>query len=110
MRVAVFSARRYDRISLDAANHAGSHELVYFEPHLDGRTVALVEGFSAVCAFVNDTLDEGVLTQLAERGVRTIALRCAGFNKRRALHLNCNTLILSKFMTLVCFGKTNRSL
>lgn len=80
MRVAVFSARRYDRISLDAANHAGSHELVYFEPHLDGRTVALVEGFSAVCAFVNDTLDEGVLTQLAERGVRTIALRCAGFN------------------------------
>ncbi len=80
MRVAVFSSRRYDRISLDAANHAGKHELVYFEPHLDQRTVALAEGFSGICAFVNDTLNAEVLRELANRGIRTIALRCAGFN------------------------------
>lgn len=80
MKVAVFSARRYDRISLDAANHSGTHEFVYFEPHLDLRTVPLAEGFDAVCAFVNDTLDASVLKQLAALGIKTVAMRCAGFN------------------------------
>lgn len=33
-----------------------------------------------LCVFVNDTLDATVLNILAERGVRLIALRCAGYN------------------------------
>jgi D-lactate dehydrogenase len=37
-------------------------------------------GATAVCAFVNDTLDRPCLEALAGHGVRLIALRCAGFN------------------------------
>ncbi len=40
----------------------------------------LAEGFDTVCAFVNDTLDKETVDILHERGVRLIALRCAGYN------------------------------
>ena len=79
MKVAVFSAKQYDRASLDGVN-GGRHEIHYFEPHLDGATAPLARGHDAVCAFVNDRLDAAVLEALAADGVRLIALRCAGFN------------------------------
>jgi len=80
LRVAVFSARSYVRDFLDAANADGQHELVYFEPTLDGGTVPLAAGYPAVCAFVHDHLDREVLERLADGGVQLVALRCAGFN------------------------------
>ena len=82
MRVAVFSTKPYDRRSLDAANAAAGspHDLRYLEPRLDAATAALAEGASAVCAFVNDTLDAQTIDILAAKGVRAIALRAAGFN------------------------------
>jgi D-lactate dehydrogenase len=79
MRVTVFSAKAYDRVSLDEAN-GGRHDLVYLEPHLDAHTAALAGDSTAVCVFVNDTVSAPVIDQLAELGVRLIALRCAGFN------------------------------
>jgi D-lactate dehydrogenase len=79
MKVVVFSTKRYDREFFGAAN-AGTHELHFLEPHLDSHTAVLAAGAGSVCVFVNDTLDAGVLAQLAERGTRLVALRCAGFN------------------------------
>jgi D-lactate dehydrogenase len=82
MRVAVFSTRSYDTAHLTAANAAdgGRHELLFLEPTLDATTVALAQGCGAVCAFVNDHLDAGVLRALSDMGVGLVALRCAGFN------------------------------
>jgi D-lactate dehydrogenase len=80
MRVAVFSAKPYDRQFLDRAN-AGAHELVYFETHLSPETAQLAHGAAAVCAFVNDDLSSTVLDRLAKEGVKLIALRSAGFNQ-----------------------------
>lgn len=80
MRVAVFSAKAYDRRFLDAANAAFGHELDYFEARLDASTAALAAGRPAVCVFVNDRLDAGVLEALAQVGVKAVALRCAGYN------------------------------
>ncbi len=79
MRVTVFSAKPYDRVSFDGAND-GRHELTYLEVHLDERTAPLAAGADAVCAFVNDVLDAPTLAALAEAGVRAVALRSAGFN------------------------------
>lgn len=79
MNVGVFSSKPYDRQFLDAAN-CGRHRLAYFEPRLTVETVALAENVEAVCVFVNDQLDRAAIARLAERGVRLIALRCAGFN------------------------------
>jgi D-lactate dehydrogenase len=79
MKVAVFSTRKYDRDFLATAN-ASRHELHFFEPHLNEETAGLAEGFDAVCVFVNDRVDAGVIAKLASSGVRLIALRCAGYN------------------------------
>ena len=79
MKVAIFSAKKYDREFLNTANGA-SHELRFFEPHLDEETVGLATGFEAVCVFVNDQVDATVIAKLRSLGVRLIALRCAGYN------------------------------
>jgi len=81
VKLAVFSTKPYDREFLTAANAEAGHELVFFEPRLNGETARLAEGFSAVCAFVNDELDAGVLLSLSRHGTRLVALRCAGFNQ-----------------------------
>jgi D-lactate dehydrogenase len=80
MKVAVFSTKPYDREFFSAANQEAGHELVFFEARLAPQTVRLAEGFPAVCAFVNDQLDAGVLLTLSRQGTRLIALRSAGFN------------------------------
>jgi D-lactate dehydrogenase len=80
VRMAVFSARSYDRDFFLRANEEFRHDLVFLEAHLRRETARLAEGFPAVCVFVNDRLDAPVLETLQEGGTRLIALRSAGFN------------------------------
>lgn len=84
MKVAVFSAKGYDRESLDAANArrqpVARHELHYLEPRLDRETAALARGFPAVCIFVHDEASREALGELARGGTTLLALRAAGFN------------------------------
>lgn len=80
MKIAVVSTKSYDREFLAAANAGHGHELVFFEPRLTVETVPLVAGFPAICAFVNDVLSGPVLRALHAKGLKLIALRCAGFN------------------------------
>src|ERR1039457_3527800 len=79
MRVAAFSAKAYDREFLDRAN-AGRHEMRFLEPRLSAETALLAAGFEAVCGFVNDQFEAGVIETLAKSGIRLITLRCAGYN------------------------------
>ena len=79
MKVAFFSTHQFDRQFFDEVN-AGRHDLRYLEPRLTDETGPLARGCPAVCAFVNDHLDGGVLGVLAAGGTRMIALRSAGFN------------------------------
>ena len=80
MKIAVYSAKPYDREFLDAENEQGNFELSYLEDPLTVETVSFTRDFDAVCVFVNDKLDREVITKLAENNTRLIALRCAGFN------------------------------
>lgn len=80
MKIALFSSKRYDRNFFDLFNRDGAHEITYFENRLDAATAGLTAGFPVVCAFVNDTLDRGVLTTLAGNKVKLLAMRCAGYN------------------------------
>ncbi|MCH4812004.1 2-hydroxyacid dehydrogenase [Vreelandella neptunia] len=80
MRIAVFSAKAYDRTFLMRANAAERHSLSFFDARLTVDTAPLANGFDAVCAFVNDCLDAAVLEQLHSSGTRLVALRSAGFN------------------------------
>ena len=57
MKVAVFSTKPYDREFLDAANESHGHEFTYLTARLTPETVALANGFPAVCVFVLDNLN-----------------------------------------------------
>jgi len=81
MRIRFFSTRDYDRREFEAANAAHGHELSFLEARLAADTASLAAGFPAVCTFVNDALDAGLLQALSAQGTRVIALRCAGFNQ-----------------------------
>lgn len=78
MRIAVFSAKPYDRRFLDRANAAFGHELTYLDARLDARGAGLAAGCAAACAFVADRLDAEALERLAAGGTRLALLRCAG--------------------------------
>jgi D-lactate dehydrogenase len=80
MKVAVFSCKPYDKRTLIKANNDDKIQLQFFESRLSEETVSLTVGFDAVSCFVNDQLNAQVLTQLAKNNIKSIALRCAGFN------------------------------
>lgn len=80
MKLAVFSAKAYDRSFMRAANARRDHQISFFDARLDETTVDLCQGFDAVCVFVNDRLPSAVVEQLAAVGVQAILLRCAGYD------------------------------
>lgn len=82
MKVAVYSTKNYDRKYLNVANEkfGSAFELEFFDFLLNEKTVKMAEGADAVCIFVNDDASRPVLAKLAKLGIKTVALRCAGFN------------------------------
>ena len=80
MKLAFFDTKPYDRPAFSRFAEKHGIEIKYFEARLDADTVSLAHGFDAVCVFVNDTVDRKVIDRLVALGVRTVALRCAGFN------------------------------
>lgn len=81
MRVAVFSAKGYERRWLNEVNEQHGHDLAYFDLRLQPATSALATDFDAVCVFVNDEVSAAVVAHLAGLGVRMIATRSAGYNQ-----------------------------
>ncbi|EHO14698.1 MULTISPECIES: 2-hydroxyacid dehydrogenase [Myroides] len=81
MKIAFFSTQPYDVTFFDKENKQFGFELEYFETGLDEQTVNVItEGTDVVCVFVNDKVDAEVISNLAKKDVKYIALRCAGFN------------------------------
>jgi D-lactate dehydrogenase len=79
MDIAVFSTKSYDRKFMDAAG-GGKHKINYLEARLSPETASLAHGSRAVCAFVNDQINDTVLTEFKNQGVGLVALRAAGYN------------------------------
>lgn len=80
MKIALFSAKAYDRDYFEQANQQFDYSIDYFDVRLDAKTSRLAHGYPVVCAFVNDDLSRPVLTDLVNNGTRLLAMRCAGYN------------------------------
>ena len=80
MKIIFFSAKPYDKQFFDRHNESYGFEIEYLETHLGPHIVNAVTDEVAVCVFVNDKVNAEVIAVLAEKGVKIIALRCAGFN------------------------------
>ena len=80
MKISFFSSQPYDITFFEKVNNDFHHELIFHEYTLNEDTVDLVKDVSCICVFVNDKLTAAVLQKLYKKGIRLIALRCAGFN------------------------------
>ena len=80
MKITLFGTQPYDKESFERIRDAYGFDICYHRSHLNANNVALAKGSDAVCIFVNDTADAETIRQLADLGVKLIALRCAGFN------------------------------
>ena len=81
MKILFYDSKPYDETSFNKAlEEYPGLEIEYLEADLNKHTAKLAEGYDAVCAFVSSDISELVLDRLAERGVRLVLLRCAGFN------------------------------
>lgn len=80
MKIAFFSTKPYDKQFFEKENEKYGFELNFYETHLGPHIVNAIEKEDAVCVFVNDRLNREVIEVLAQKGIKIIALRCAGFN------------------------------
>jgi D-lactate dehydrogenase len=80
MKIDFFSAKPYDKLFFNRFNEKYGFEIDYHETHLGPHIVEIVKDAGAVCVFVNDRLTAEVIETLSTKGVKIIALRCAGFN------------------------------
>ena len=81
MNIAFFSAQKYELSFFEQSTRDYSDiNITYFEQGLSDQSAILANGFDAICVFVNDTVNAAVIEQLASQGIKTILLRCAGFN------------------------------
>jgi len=80
MKIEFFSAKPYDKLFFKRFNEPYGFDIVYHETHLGPHIVDIIKDAKAVCVFVNDKLTAPVIETLSKKGVRIIALRCAGFN------------------------------
>jgi D-lactate dehydrogenase len=80
MKITFFSTKPYDIEFFEKGNARFGFEFTFFETHLGPHIVQAVKPTDAVCVFVNDKVTREVIEVLAQKGVKVIALRCAGFN------------------------------
>jgi len=80
MDILFFSAQPYDIYYFNQSNQSGEHRFRFLEAQLNEDNTALVKEEPVVCVFVNDKVNAAVIDILQKKGVRLIALRCAGFN------------------------------
>ena len=81
MNIAFFSTQKYELPFFEQSTRDHRDiKITYFEQALSEQTAILTSGFDAICVFVNDTVNDTVIEQLASQGINTILLRCAGFN------------------------------
>jgi len=80
MKIAFFSSKSYDQEYFNKVNDDYGHTLSFFETRLNSRTVSLAKDHDAICAFVNDKINDNTLREMKNEGINALALRCAGFN------------------------------
>jgi D-lactate dehydrogenase len=78
-KIIFFDSKQYDIKSFNNHNSFG-YKLKFLESKLNEDTVELVKDSQVVCIFVNDLVTPKVVDSLCEKGIKLIALRCAGYN------------------------------
>lgn len=80
IKICFYDTKPYDKIYFEELSKNYDFEIDYLESKLNHKTAILSNGYDAVVAFVNDTIDSKTIDILYNNGVKMIAMRCAGYN------------------------------
>ncbi len=81
MKILFYGTQEYEKEAFnEALKNFKDIEIDFLEGDLERHTAHLAEGFEAVCAFVNSTIDKDVIDSLVRHGVKILLMRCAGYN------------------------------
>lgn len=80
MKIMFYDSKPYDKIWFQPMGEEMGFKLKFQEVKLNEDTAILARNYDAVCIFVNDDANQAAIQVLKEVGVRTILLRCSGFN------------------------------
>lgn len=78
--IAFFDTKPYDREVFNQLNEAYGYRIKFFQYHITPDNCILAKDADVVVVFVNDIISASVIDQLADFGVKLVALRCSGFN------------------------------
>jgi len=78
--IAFFDTKPYDKIWFDKYCEENGIKIKYFESKLSEDTAVLARDCDCVCTFVNDDIDSAAIERLHKKGIKLIAMRCAGYN------------------------------
>lgn len=81
MKILFYDTKDYDEKSFrEVLKNYDNIEVDFLKTDISYHTARLAKGYDAVCVFVASDVSEPVVRRLAEKGVKLILLRCAGFN------------------------------
>ena len=80
MKFSFYDTKPYDKTWFKPLAKEHGFDITFFETKLSKDTAILATGNDAVCIFVNDEADKETLDILEKAGVKTILLRCAGYD------------------------------
>ena len=80
MKIMFYDTKPYDKIWFQPMGEEMGFKIKFQEVKLNEDTAVLAKNYDAVCIFVNDDAGKETIQVLKEIGIRTILLRCAGFN------------------------------
>lgn len=81
MRILFYDTKTYDKESFEKfLPEYPDISITFLSAGLTLSTAAFAAGYDAICAFVSSDVSGPVISELAEKGVKLILMRCAGFN------------------------------
>lgn len=81
MRILFYDTKVYDKESFEKfLPEYPEISITFFTADLTLNTAEFAAGYDAVCAFVSSDVCGAVINELADKGIKLILMRCAGFN------------------------------
>ncbi len=80
MKIAFFDTKSYFQETFGPLAQQFGYDVTFIQDRLTPATAHMAAGHDATCSFVNDEVSADAVRTLKEVGVKTILLRCAGFD------------------------------
>lgn len=81
MKILFYDTKKYDKDSFEKMlPDFPEIEMDFLDADLSVYTARLAKGYDGVCAFVSSDVSADVLRALAQKGVKLVLMRCAGYN------------------------------